>query len=389
MDYERYNDELTAHRNRRNEHRAKPAGAKKKDIITPVLIVQSLICIVLLLACFAVKLVGGGFYEKSRLKYANMLTDKTIENQLTENVLKFADQVPAVRQVFDAVGGYVDDLATMLHIDTGKPAEGQSADLPSNTPADDAREPERDAWKRPADNAAGAALTLYPRPPADCAFARCKPGSAAAFSNSAAAVSSTQKQNSVSVVSEGVASGSAASVQGTSAESGMGGMIEVADPGNGDILTPPDSATLAPVYLSAKPSLPLHGTITSPYGYRMHPTTGKLDFHNAVDIAAPQGTPISCVLPGKVKKVVQDDDIYGNYVVVEHSENLSTKYAHCSVVLVKEGTVLREGETIAQVGSTGIATGPHCHYEILVNEINVDPAWVYDLPDEEDESQAV
>ena len=73
-------------------------------------------------------------------------------------------------------------------------------------------------------------------------------------------------------------------------------------------------------------------------------------------------------------------DIYGNYLVVSHSENFQTKYAHCSRLIAQQGDVLRQGERIALVGSTGVSTGPHLHFECIVEELRCDPLWLLPLP---------
>ncbi|WRS26251.1 M23 family metallopeptidase [Oscillospiraceae bacterium MB08-C2-2] len=156
---------------------------------------------------------------------------------------------------------------------------------------------------------------------------------------------------------------------------GQGGWYPVEvqwDDGGG--LSPPAGCTVAPVALTALMKPPVTGVITSPYSYRYHPISGTTDFHNGVDIAAPEGTDILAALPGTVGEVGQSP-VYGNYVVINHSETLSTSYSHCSEVLVKEGMVLRQGERVATVGNTGVSTGPHLHFSVLVREVFTDPVW--------------
>lgn len=159
---------------------------------------------------------------------------------------------------------------------------------------------------------------------------------------------------------------------------GMGGYLPVAALGTSAGRYPaPEGCLLSPVAVSAKPLLPLKSaTITSIYGYRLHPITDELDFHTGLDLAAAQGTRISVAWPGTVEETGWSD-IYGNYALVSHGGGLATFYAHCDSVLVEKGMVLRQGERIGYVGQTGWATGPHLHWEIRVNGLRVDPAWIF------------
>ena len=108
---------------------------------------------------------------------------------------------------------------------------------------------------------------------------------------------------------------------------------------------------------------PLHGRITSRYGYRTNPISGKYGLHTGLDIAADEGTNIVAAYNGVIKDTGYGTK-KGNYVLMEHSDGTKTLYCHCSEILVDEGTVIRAGETIALVGSTGWSTGPHLHFEI-------------------------
>lgn len=110
-------------------------------------------------------------------------------------------------------------------------------------------------------------------------------------------------------------------------------------------------------------TVPLHGRITSRYGYRTNPISGKYGLHTGVDIAADEGTIIVAAYNGVVRDTGYGNK-KGNYVLMEHSDGTETLYCHCSEVLVDEGTVIRAGESIALVGSTGWSTGPHLHFEI-------------------------
>lgn len=159
---------------------------------------------------------------------------------------------------------------------------------------------------------------------------------------------------------------------------GMGGYLPVAAAKTNTGRYPaPEGCLLSPVAVSAKPLLPLKSAaVTSIFGYRLHPITEELDFHTGLDLAADLGTRICAAWPGTVEETGWSD-IYGNYALVSHGGGLATFYAHCDSVAVKEGTVLRQGELIGYVGETGWATGPHLHWEIRVNGLRVDPAWIF------------
>ncbi|MEG1778139.1 MAG: M23 family metallopeptidase, partial [Angelakisella sp.] len=110
----------------------------------------------------------------------------------------------------------------------------------------------------------------------------------------------------------------------------------------------PDNLYLGRVLLSAKPVYPVYGTITSPFGVRHHPVSGKADFHTGLDIAAKAGESIYAVLPGVVSEV-GSSDIYGNYIRISHAQGLESVYNHCSEILAQKGAVVRGGERIALV----------------------------------------
>lgn len=128
--------------------------------------------------------------------------------------------------------------------------------------------------------------------------------------------------------------------------------------------------------VSAKLAIPVSGTVTSLFGYRLHPLTDNLDFHTGMDIAAPTGTPIKAVLPGRVVET-GESAILGNYLVIDHGGGLKTTYGHCSALIAQEGMNLRQGERVALVGSTGISTGPHLHFEVEAGGLTADPAWLF------------
>ena len=156
----------------------------------------------------------------------------------------------------------------------------------------------------------------------------------------------------------------------------QGGLFSVWEPKEEDgLLKAPQTASLSPLAISGAVLPPVEGVITSPFGYRWHPLTEMLDFHTGIDIAAPQNTPIRAALPGQVEET-GESPIYGNYVILNHGGGLQTRYCHCETVTASPGANLRQGEQVALVGSTGISTGYHLHFEVILDGVVYDPLWV-------------
>lgn len=123
---------------------------------------------------------------------------------------------------------------------------------------------------------------------------------------------------------------------------------------------------------SVKAVLPVSGTVTSSYGYREHPVYSGESFHAGEDIAADEGSPVYAVLDGVVKEA-GTAEMAGNYIRLDHGNGTETLYCHCSELYVQEGITVRKGDVIAAVGQTGLATGPHLHFELHENGNSVDP----------------
>jgi murein DD-endopeptidase MepM/ murein hydrolase activator NlpD len=126
--------------------------------------------------------------------------------------------------------------------------------------------------------------------------------------------------------------------------------------------------------LASTPSItPTDGAVSSAFSYRRwHPLLGLPRPHLGVDIVALPGTPIVAAAKGRVTFVGNRGE-YGNLVVVDHGYGYVTRYAHASRILVKLGQPVQRGDMIALVGSTGLAMGPHVHYEVLVDGRHVNP----------------
>lgn len=114
------------------------------------------------------------------------------------------------------------------------------------------------------------------------------------------------------------------------------------------------------------------GSITSNYGYRIHPISGVRKLHSGVDIGAPAGTSIVAAASGTVVKSYMSSS-YGNYTVISHGGGIMTAYAHQSKRYVSVGDTVSAGQTIGAVGSTGNSTGNHLHFEVYVNGSTVNP----------------
>lgn len=114
--------------------------------------------------------------------------------------------------------------------------------------------------------------------------------------------------------------------------------------------------------------------VSSLFGYRKNPVTGKYTFHSGYDLAAPEGSEIRSVMAGKVLFAAYAPD-YGYHMIVEHSDGLQTLYAHCKKLLRKSGDSVAKGEVIALVGSTGNSTGAHLHIEFRLDGQRYDPEW--------------
>ena len=120
---------------------------------------------------------------------------------------------------------------------------------------------------------------------------------------------------------------------------------------------------------------PSYTRISDEYGTRIHPILGTEQFHNGVDMAAPNGSPILAAYDGEVIAASYSPTM-GNYIMIDHGDGLITIYMHASSVSVSEGTMVARGEQIGCVGSTGRSTGPHLHFSVRENGAYVSP-WKY------------
>jgi len=120
-------------------------------------------------------------------------------------------------------------------------------------------------------------------------------------------------------------------------------------------------------------SPPVNGPVGSGFGFRTDPFTGRAALHTGLDFPSEVGTPIMAAAGGMVRST-DFHPAYGNLLEIDHGNGLITRYAHTSVILVKVGDLVKRGQVVARVGTTGRSTGPHLHFEVLVDDVMQDPA---------------
>ncbi|MGL5972476.1 MAG: M23 family metallopeptidase, partial [Oscillospiraceae bacterium] len=156
---------------------------------------------------------------------------------------------------------------------------------------------------------------------------------------------------------------------------GQGGFFEL-NSETQNFISVPKKYTFSPAYISYDFASPLDNyRVTSNFGFREHPIIKETDFHTGIDLAAFENEIIKAPANGEVIEV-GENKIYGKYLKVMHGNNVESFYGHCNEILVKEGDFVKEGDEIAKVGSTGMSTGNHLHFEIKVNNYTIDPLYI-------------
>ena len=117
--------------------------------------------------------------------------------------------------------------------------------------------------------------------------------------------------------------------------------------------------------------------VASGFGYRIDPVYKTVKFHAGLDFSAPQGTPIYATADGRVTTAGNKSNGYGNHVIINHGFGYETLYGHMVRVKVRNGQMVKRGEVIGWVGSTGKSTGPHLHYEVHKGSRNIDPIYFF------------
>lgn len=139
----------------------------------------------------------------------------------------------------------------------------------------------------------------------------------------------------------------------------------------------PENASLEQRNLGFSHCTPVQGHLTSTFGWREHPVEGGNKFHYGVDLGAEAGTDILAFADGEVYASGESSTL-GNYVMLRHPNGYVTLYAHCSRVTASGGSV-KMGEKIAEVGATGLVTGPHLHFELHDGELYLNPIYYVDV----------
>lgn len=146
---------------------------------------------------------------------------------------------------------------------------------------------------------------------------------------------------------------------------------------SGDLTSKQETSVLSASFVSESEAVtdmqtPVSGVLSSPWGERTDPFTGEKKFHEGIDIDVNKGASIKAVLDGIVEEAASSPS-YGNYIKLGHNGGLETIYAHCSLLNVKKGAVVRQGEVIANAGDSGASVGVHLHFEVLLDGKPVNP----------------
>lgn len=139
----------------------------------------------------------------------------------------------------------------------------------------------------------------------------------------------------------------------------------------------PENASLEQRNLGFAHTSPIVAPLTSPFGWREHPVSGGTKFHYGVDLGAETGTDICAFADGEVY-ATGDSSSLGYYIMIQHADGYMTLYAHCSKITVTSGAVTM-GQKIAEVGETGIATGPHLHFELHDGDLYLNPIYYVEV----------
>ena len=144
------------------------------------------------------------------------------------------------------------------------------------------------------------------------------------------------------------------------------------------VVSPENQHTTDNINTTVSFHCPVQGKISSGFGWRIDPFTGKRAWHAGIDLAVPEGTPVEACWPGKVVFAGEKGG-YGKVVILEHKNGYHTVYGHNAKILVQEGEFVSAGQRIALSGNTGRSTGPHLHFEVRKGDVALNPmAWMTD-----------
>lgn len=136
----------------------------------------------------------------------------------------------------------------------------------------------------------------------------------------------------------------------------------------------PATVSIAMPDLPFEYTSPVAGYSSSGFGYRVHPILNEIKFHCGTDFAANTGDALIAFADGYVHAAGESES-YGKYLILSHAEGFRTVYAHLSAITVEEGSAVNCGDTIGEVGQSGSATGPHLHFELLQDDIYINPEY--------------
>ena len=136
----------------------------------------------------------------------------------------------------------------------------------------------------------------------------------------------------------------------------------------------PENVTYTMQELPCSYRVPVGGYSASGFGYRLHPILDEVKFHYGTDVAANSGDDIGAFAAGTVSFAGEDENL-GNYITIDHGDGWQSLYAHCGTVYVKAGDTVQQGQKLALVGATGLATGPHLHFELTHDSVYLNPEY--------------
>ena len=297
-----------------------PAHFKQKDTGDPftlITLTQTAVCIAALLAVFIVKFIGGNIYTGVKTGYINRFCRETSAENVVETITSITKN--------DTGNGSSDQTEQ----NTSSLAENENASSDEVSSDDNSDSLQNgDAYGNPKGESTPAADEK----------------SAAEAPANGAEDDLPDKTQSTAPTAKPLASSKS---QNGAKAFNIGSRIS------------PVTATI-PAAAANSLLTPISGEITSLYGFRDHPIYNENLFHGGID--------------GTVKTVASDSG-YGIYTVIQ-SGNITALYAHCSKINVAEGDTVKRGQNIAEVGSTGVSTGPHLHFEVSVNGVTVNPLWL-------------
>lgn len=317
--------------------RREPPAADGKDRFTSYLFMLSVTAGTILAAMLCIRFLGGGLYSDIKEGVSESFLTKLDIGQASQQAIDYASDLPVFKSLFGT-----DDT------DSKADSSAQSASGASSSQTQSGEE---------SSQAVGAV------------------GTGVSGTDSAGASSGTQ-----SASAEGKEPDFTTVQAGTAEGIGDGDVFR-------SILYAGDSTGNLQLQSGAalKPALPETlvapancREITSEYGYREDPFTGEKKFHNGLDIALDEGTRVNAALSGTVTEV-DEDEISGIYIVIEHEDGFKTLYAHLKKAHVREGAAVKAGQKIASSGNTGKTTGPHLHFSMLKDDGYLNPALYLDV----------